>query len=133
MPAIGFGPRTTTPRFPGPLRCGRAYSSCASRKEGHSMKQQANRRDFLKTAAGAVAVPYLIPGAALGADGREAPSNRIVMGGIGIGNQGSGDQGAFVGRGDVQYVAACDVNEQHLEAALGRANQRYRNRDCKPF
>jgi hypothetical protein len=98
------------------------------------MKQQANRRDFLKAAAaGAVAVPYLIPGSALGAEGRAAPSNRIVMGGIGIGNQGSGDQGAFLGRGDVQYVAACDVSEKHLNDALGRANQRYRNRDCKPY
>ncbi len=96
--------------------------------------KQANRRDFLKAAAAsAVAVPYLVPGSALGADGHAAPSNRIVMGGIGIGNQGSGDQQAYVNRNDVQYVAACDVNEQHLRAALGRANQRYRNSDCKPY
>ena len=80
--------------------------------------KQANRRDFLKAAAAsAVAVPYLVPGWALGADGHAAPSNRIVMGGIGIGNQGSGDQQAYVNRNDVQYVAACNVNEQHLRAA----------------
>ncbi len=101
------------------------------------MKQLANRRDFLKAAAGAVAgtvaVPYLIPGSALGADGRTAPSNRIVMGGIGIGNQGHGDQGAFLGHDDVQYVAACDVNEKTLNAALDRANARYHNKDCKPY
>src|SRR6516162_8287025 len=96
---------------------------CASRKDKRSMKQQANRRDFLKVAAGAVAVPYLIPASALGADGRPAPSNRIVMGGIGIGNQGGGDQGAFVGRDDVQYVAGCDVSEDHLKKALDRANK----------
>jgi hypothetical protein len=97
------------------------------------MKQQANRRDFLKVAASAVAVPYLIPGSALGADGRPAPSNRIVMGGIGIGNQGSGDQGAYLGHDEVQYVAACDVSKQHLKAALDRANKRYGNKDCKPY
>jgi predicted dehydrogenase len=97
------------------------------------MKQQANRRDFIKAAATAVAVPYLVPGSALGADGRPAPSNRVVMGGIGIGNQGSGDQQAFVNRGDVQYVAACDVSEQHLNAALDRANKKYHNKDCKPY
>ena len=34
------------------------------------------------------------------------------MGGIGIGNMGSGDQGAFLGRGEVQYVAVCDVREE---------------------
>ena len=97
------------------------------------MKQQANRRDFLKAAATAVAVPYLVPGSALGADDRPAPSNRIVMAGIGIGNQGSGDQGAYLGRGDVQYVAACDVSEDHLNKALDRANKRYHNNDCKPY
>ena len=35
-------------------------------------------------------------------------SDRIVMGGIGIGNMGSGDMGAFLGRGDVQFVAVSD-------------------------
>ena len=39
-------------------------------------------------------------------------SDRIVMGGIGIGNMGSGDQGAFLGRSDVQYVAVCDVRRR---------------------
>ena len=29
------------------------------------MKQKANRRDFIKAAATAVAVPYLVPGSAL--------------------------------------------------------------------
>jgi hypothetical protein len=50
------------------------------------------RRRFLKTAlqAGAVlAVPHVIPGAALGKDGAVAPGERIVLGGIGIGNRGS--------------------------------------------
>ena len=98
------------------------------------MKQRANRRDFLKAAAAtAVACPYLIPSSALGADGRPAPSGRIVMGGIGIGNQGSGDQGAFLGHGDVQYVAVCDVETNHRNAARDRANKTYNNRDCKTY
>ena len=67
------------------------------------------RRTFLKAAAASVALPYLVPASALGKDGNTAPSNRIVMAGIGIGNMGRGDQGAFLGRGDVQYVAASDV------------------------
>jgi len=98
------------------------------------MKQHANRRDFLKAAAvTAVACPYLVPGSVLGAPDRPAPSNRIVMGGIGIGNQGSGDQGAYLGRGDVQYVAVCDVNPEHRNNALNRANGHYHNQDCKPY
>ena len=63
------------------------------------------RRQFLKAAAGAMALPYFVPASALGKDGRPAPSERIVMGGIGIGRMGSGDQGAFLGHSHVQYVA----------------------------
>lgn len=54
-----------------------------------------NRRGFLKTAlqAGAIlAAPQVIPGSVLGKDGGVAPSERIVMGAIGIGNRGSYDR-----------------------------------------
>jgi len=49
------------------------------------------RRRFLKTAvqAGAlVAVPQIVPGSALGKGGTVAPSERITLGAIGIGNRG---------------------------------------------
>ena len=54
----------------------------------------ANRKEFLKTTTGAVVAPYVITSAALGNQDRPAPSERIVMGGIGIGNMGRGDMGA---------------------------------------
>jgi len=56
-------------------------------------------------------VPYVITSSALGAEDTPPASDRIVMGGIGIGNMGRGDQGAFLGRADVQYVAVCDVRQ----------------------
>ncbi len=93
----------------------------------------ASRRQFLQTAAGAVACPYIIASSALGADGRPAPSARIVMAGIGIGNMGSGDQGAFLGRGDVQYVAVCDVRKGARDNAKNRADGHYNNKDCKAY
>lgn len=92
-----------------------------------------NRRSFLKTAATSVALPYFIPASALGKDGAVAPSNRIVMAGVGIGNMGRGDQGAFVGRNDVQYVAACDVKKAAREDSLKRVNGRYGSKDCKVY
>jgi len=91
------------------------------------------RREFLKTAAGAAAAAYVIPASALGADDRAAPSERIVMGGIGIGNQGGGDMGNFLGRGDVQYVAVCDVKQGVREGRQNQVNQRYGNSDCKVY
>ncbi|HEV3415598.1 MAG TPA: Gfo/Idh/MocA family oxidoreductase [Pirellulales bacterium] len=99
------------------------------------MKQRsskANRRDFLKTAA-TVACPYIITSAALGAGDRPAASERIVLAGIGIGNQGSGDQNEFLGRGDVQYVAVCDVKKSKRIEAKGRADKKYKNSDCKIY
>ncbi len=92
-----------------------------------------NRRQFLKASAAAVALPYFIPASAMGKDGRPPPSERIVMGGIGIGNQGGGDQGAFLGRDDVQYVAMCDVKKNVRERAKDRIDSRYGNKDCQTY
>ena len=70
-----------------------------------SQSKRPTRRDFLKTSGAAFGVPYIITSAALGNSERPAASDRIVMGGIGIGNMGRGDQRAFLDRKDVQYVA----------------------------
>src|SRR5690349_6582130 len=94
-------------------------------------KLSATRREFLKSASAAVAAPYIITSAALGNADRPAASDRIVMGGIGIGNMGRGDQGAFLNRGDVQYVAACDVRLDVREKAKSAADGKYGNKDCQ--
>lgn len=94
---------------------------------------QSSRRGFLKTAAAAVAAPYVITNAALGNQERPAASERIVMGGIGLGNQGGGDLGAFLGRGDVQYVAVCDAKRQVREGKKAQIDQRYGNSDCQMY
>ena len=88
-----------------------------------------SRRRFLRRGAtvlgAAVAAPYVIAASALGKDGAVAPSERIVMGGIGIGNMGSGDQGAFLGRGDVQYVAVCDVQQERPRSGHATASNKH--------
>lgn len=92
------------------------------------------RRDFLKTAgAAAVAAPYIITSSALGDQDRPAASDRIVMGGIGIGNMGRGDQGAFLGRGDVQYVATCDVRQGEREKSKNKVDAKYGSKDCQAY
>ena len=67
------------------------------------------RRQFLKKTAiatGAViSAPTIIPSSALGLDGAVPPSDRIVVGGIGIGNRGGYDLGCFLQQKDVQFVA----------------------------
>ncbi|MDX1962923.1 MAG: Gfo/Idh/MocA family oxidoreductase [Pirellulales bacterium] len=97
-----------------------------------------SRRDFLKTASAvtttaAVAAPYVITSKALGDEKTAPASDRIVMAGIGLGNMGSGDQGAFLGRGDVQYVAVCDVRKEFLNRAKDKTDQHYNNKDCQAY
>ena len=80
-----------------------------------------------------MAVPYVITSSALGQNGVPPASDRIVMGGIGIGNMGNGDQDAFLSRPDVQYVAVCDVRAGVREAAKGKVDKRYNNTDCQAY
>ncbi len=91
------------------------------------------RREMLKTAGAALAAPYVITSAALGNADRPPASERIVMGGIGIGNMGRGDMGAFLGRRDVQYVAVCDVRGRVRDQAKAQVDDRYKNADCKAY
>lgn len=98
-----------------------------------SLNKKSTRRHFIKTAGAAFGVPYIITSAALGNSERAPASDRIVMGGIGIGNMGRGDQGAFLGRGDVQYVALCDVRDEVRERSKADVNRRYNNSDCQVY
>ena len=70
-----------------------------------------SRRNFLKRAAagvmGTYGMPYLIASSALGAG---APSNRINVGCIGMGNMGFTDLQGLMHQDDTQIVAVCDVN-----------------------
>ena len=77
--------------------------------------------------------PDIIPSSALGNTERPAPSNRVVMAGIGLGNKGNGDQEDFLRHKEVQYVAVCDVREKILNRAKDRTNKKYDNSDCKTF
>lgn len=95
-----------------------------------------DRRHFLKGAIGAgagAALFHVVPAAALGRGGRPAPSNRVVMGCIGLGGQGSGNMGAFLGQSDTQVVAVCDVDRSHLMSAKNRVDQHYNNTDCQAY
>ncbi len=91
------------------------------------------RREFIQAASASLAIPYIITSTALGNDERAPASDRIVMAGIGIGNMGQGDQGAFLGRKDVQYVGACDVRQSVRETARRKINEHYSNSDCQVY
>ena len=104
-----------------------------------------NRRQFLRRAAGASAVavgfPYLVASSALGKTGAVAASNRIVMGAIGVGGQGTRhvgggiwvQGGGFLSKPEVQFVAVCDVNVNNRNRARDIVNKHYGNNDCAGY
>jgi hypothetical protein len=97
---------------------------------------QIPRRRFLKAALQASAVlaaPQVIPGSVLGLDGAVAPSQRVVLGGIGIGNRGSYVLGCFLQEPDVQFVAIADVKAARREAVKKMADSKYGNQDCATY
>ena len=92
-----------------------------------------SRRHFLATAGLALAAPTIIPASALGREDKPAPSERITMGVVGWGMMGPGNTDAFLGMKDCQVVAACDLDQHHLQRALDKINGHYKNQDCKPY
>ena len=102
------------------------------------MLDKSTRRDFLKRSAtvatGALIIPQIIPSTALGMGGKLPPSDRIVMGGIGLGSQGTSNMRDFLElRNKVQYVAICDVDANHAANAKGLADKANNNKDCRIY
>jgi len=100
-------------------------------------KREVNRRQFLKNAtgitAGAIVFPYVVSSSALGQAGSVAASNRIVMGAIGVGSQGSGNMRGFLNKRGVQMVAVCDVDKAHRDRAKNSVDKKYGNNDCRTY
>ena len=94
------------------------------------------RREFLASgimAASAIALPYCVPASVLGRDGKVTPSERIVMGGIGLGGRGSSDLEWTLNEADVQWVAVCDVRKGQRQAAKNAVDAKYGNQDCVAY
>jgi hypothetical protein len=84
-----------------------------------------NRRAFLaRTATATAAAPLFLNSRAFGAN------DRIVMGCIGMGGQGKGDMGGFLGFKEVRVVAVCDVVAEHRAQAKSMVDRAYGNSDC---
>lgn len=77
--------------------------------------------------------PWYIPASALGRNGAIAPSERIVMGGIGIGGRGTYDLGAMLNEREVQWVAVCDVVKAKRQAAKNTVDRKYGTTDCAVY
>jgi len=92
-----------------------------------------SRRSFFKKAAGAIAFPYVIASSALGKSGNIAASERITVGCIGMGWQGTENLRNFLSHSEAQVVAVCDIDIEHLNEARDIVNKHYGNKDCAVY
>ncbi|MEM9281105.1 MAG: Gfo/Idh/MocA family oxidoreductase [Verrucomicrobiota bacterium] len=98
------------------------------------MSSKTNRRRFLKSAAVAtIGIPTFIPASALGKNGTVAPSNRIVLGGIGLGPRGRKVLDAFFQHDDCHFIAIADPQAERSEIIKRLADRNYENTDCVKY
>jgi len=100
-------------------------------------KREIDRRQFLRgaalTAATVSGFPYLARSSALGKDGSVTPSNRITVGCVGVGGQGTNNMRDFMSRKQVRVIAVCDVNANNRSRARQLVNDNYGNKDCDSY
>ena len=84
-------------------------------------------------AGGTALLPWYIPARALGRDGAVAPSERIVLGGIGLGPRGQYDLSVMLPEKDVQFVANCDAQRSRAAQVKNLVDAHYGNQDCRIY
>ncbi len=101
------------------------------------MTEKSTRREFLSTGAavGAATIgwPYFVPARVLGTQGATPPSEKIVMGCIGVGSMGGGHLRSFTGQDDVRMAAVCDLRRKFRERARQIVDAKYGNSDCTMY
>ena len=102
------------------------------------MTDKSSRREFVKQSAkivaGAIIIPNIIPASALGKGGSTPPSDRFVIGAIGVGSQGMSNMRDFLElKNAVQFVALCDVDALHLAKAKQLVDETNKNSDCRTY
>src|SRR3712207_770673 len=71
-----------------------------------------SRRSFLKNTAVAGAGFLIVPRHVLGGKGYRAPSDRLVVAGIGAGGKGESDIAMFYKSGKAEIAFLCDVDDR---------------------
>ena len=95
--------------------------------------KQISRRGFLKKAGGSLAAATVVPAVALGKAERPAPSERIAIGCVGVGPQGTAVMNGFMTQKDAQVVAVCDVKSDVLKQSQVLVNKHYQSEGCATY
>ena len=85
------------------------------------------------TRRGILRAPLIVPASVLGLNGATPPSDRITMGGLGIGSRGARVLQSFLIQNDVQFLAICDVRNSQREAIKSMVDKKNGNSDCAMY
>ncbi len=100
------------------------------------MQTTLSRRNFLRTSLAAtsvIAFPSIVPASVLGRDGAIAPSERIVLGGIGIHNRGGYVLGFMLEQPDVRFAAVADVRADQRKTVKATADKHNGDTNCAVY
>jgi predicted dehydrogenase len=91
-----------------------------SEKEPKKEEQNNSRREFIKSAAIAAAGFMIVPRYVLGGKGFIAPSDRLIIAGIGAGGKGESDINNFYKSGKADIAFLCDVDDRRAANSIKR-------------
>jgi len=89
-------------------------------KKSNQAKAGATRRDFIKTGAAAAAGFMVVPRHVLGGTGFVAPSDKLIVAGIGAGGKGESDIRNFHESGKAEIAYLCDVDDRRAAGSVKR-------------
>lgn len=96
-----------------------------------------SRRGFIKQAMGltlgTMGFPYVVRPAALGKAGHVVASERITVGCVGVGPQGTGVMRNFLGQNDCRVVGICDLKKPRRDIVSDIVNKHYGAIDCSVY
>jgi len=100
-------------------------------------RRHVTRRNLLQATAGAalgvVGFPCIVRSTALGGSGAVPPSERITLGCVGTGPQGTYDMRNFLSQKDCRVAAICDLKAPVREATKKLVDEHYASTDCATY
>jgi len=98
----------------------------------HTGSSRVSRRQFLQCAT-VIVVPTFVPGTTLGLSGAVAPSNRIVFGGLGMGNRAMHILPNFLSFKEIQFAVVSEARADRCKLAKEAVDAHYQNQDCRSY
>ncbi|WP_199136850.1 Gfo/Idh/MocA family protein [Pedobacter sp. ASV12] len=87
-------------------------------EKGKQEAESQSRRNFIKAGAIATAAFMIVPRHVLGGKGFLAPSDRLLVAGVGVGGKGQSDIAAFAASGKADIAFLCDVDDRRAAKSV---------------